>query len=99
MLLRGANKDVLNEVERNLMDAMNVARNILMEPRLVPGGGAVEMALSQALQNKANSMEGVQQWIYKSVAGALEVIPTTLAQNCGAKVVKVMTDLRVRVHI
>jgi len=96
IILRGANKDVLNEVERNLMDAMNVARNILVEPRLVPGGGAVEMALSQVLQSKANSVEGVQQWIYKSIAGALEVIPTTLAQNCGAKVVKVMTDLRAK---
>jgi len=96
ILLRGANKDVLNEVERNLMDAMNVARNILMEPRLVPGGGAIEMALSNGLQSKANSVEGVQQWIYKSVASALEVIPTTLAQNCGAKVIKVLTELRAK---
>jgi len=96
ILLRGANKDVLNEVERNLMDAMNVARNILLEPRLVPGGGAIEMALSVSLQSKANSVEGVQQWIYKSVASALEVIPTTLAQNCGAKVVKVLTELRAK---
>jgi len=96
ILLRGANKDVLNEVERNLMDAMNVARNILVEPRLVPGGGAIEMALSQALLNRANSVEGVQQWIYKSIAVSLEVIPTTLAQNCGAKVIKVLTDLRAK---
>lgn len=36
---------MLQEVERNLQDAMAVARNVLLEPRLVPGGGAVEMAL------------------------------------------------------
>lgn len=48
-MLRGASKDVLNEVERNLADAMGVARNIVLEPRLVPGGGAVEMALSRGL--------------------------------------------------
>lgn len=35
------------EVERNLQDAMNVARNVMTEPLLVPGGGAAEMALSQ----------------------------------------------------
>jgi T-complex protein 1 subunit gamma len=35
ILLRGASKDVLNEVERNLMDAMGVARNIMVDPRLV----------------------------------------------------------------
>jgi hypothetical protein len=37
ILLRGASKDVLNEVERNLHDAMGVARNIATDPRLVPG--------------------------------------------------------------
>ena len=46
ILLRGASKDVLNEVERNLQDAMNVTRNVLLEPKLVPGGGAAEMALA-----------------------------------------------------
>ena len=42
VVLRGASKDVLNEVERNLHDAMGVARNVVQDPRLVPGGGAVE---------------------------------------------------------
>eukprot|EP01090_Pellita_catalonica_P004440 TRINITY_DN1426_c0_g1_i2.p1 TRINITY_DN1426_c0_g1~~TRINITY_DN1426_c0_g1_i2.p1 ORF type:complete len:446 (+),score=102.63 TRINITY_DN1426_c0_g1_i2:48-1385(+) len=46
ILLRGASKDVLKEVERNLQDAMCVARNVLLDPRLVPGGGAIEMALA-----------------------------------------------------
>lgn len=45
ILLRGASKDMLQEVERNLQDAMAVARNVMLEPCLVPGGGAVEMAL------------------------------------------------------
>jgi T-complex protein 1 subunit gamma len=29
IVLRGASKDVLNEVERNLQDALGVARNVL----------------------------------------------------------------------
>jgi len=45
-MLRGASKDILNEVERNLQDAMNVTRNVMVDARLVPGGGAVEMALA-----------------------------------------------------
>lgn len=32
--------------QRNLHDAWNVARNILIEPKLLPGGGAAEMHLS-----------------------------------------------------
>ena len=38
------------QVERNLHDAMEVARNILVEPYLLPGGGAAEMALAQVSQ-------------------------------------------------
>lgn len=34
------------EVERNLQDAMNVARNVMVDARLVPGGGATEMAMA-----------------------------------------------------
>lgn len=49
ILLRGGSKDVLNEVERNLHDAMAVARNMLIEPKLVPGGGALEMEISAHL--------------------------------------------------
>jgi T-complex protein 1 subunit gamma len=84
VLLRGASKDVLNEIERNLQDAMNVARCIALDNRLVPGGGAIEMAVSHALQERANAMKGVEVLPYKSVAMALEVIPRTLIGNCGA---------------
>jgi len=96
LLLRGANKDVLNEIERNLQDALNVARNVVFDPKLVPGGGAIEMACSQYLISKSSAIEGVQQWTYRGIANALEVIPRTLAQNCGAKVVRVLTELRAK---
>jgi len=94
VLLRGASKDVLKEVERNLQDAMCVARNILLDPRLCPGGGATEMTVSQALTEKSKSIEGVEQWPYLAVANALEIIPRTLADNCGANVVRLLTELR-----
>jgi T-complex protein 1 subunit gamma len=79
ILLRGASKDVLNEIERNLHDAMGVARNVLLNPKLLPGGGAVEMELSQRLLKKASEIESIQQWSYKALASSLEVIPRTLA--------------------
>ena len=49
-------QDVLNEVERNLHDAMGVARNVALDPRLVPGGGAVEMAIARGLNDKASTV-------------------------------------------
>lgn len=96
ILLRGASKDILNEVERNLQDALNVARNLYMEPSLVPGGGATEMEMAHLLTQKAKSISGVTQWPYKAVASALEIIPRTLAQNCGANTIRALTALRAK---
>lgn len=94
IILRGAGKDVLQEVERNLMDAMNVVRNVYKNPRVVPGGGAVEMATATFLRKQANSVQGQMQFPYKAVAKALEVIPRTICQNCGADTIRVITKLR-----
>ena len=50
ILLRGPSKDILDEIDRNLADAMSVARNVISNPILAPGGSATEMALSVGLQ-------------------------------------------------
>merc|ERR1719262_1600949 len=96
ILLRGASKDILNEVERNLQDAIHVARNIFLNPKLVPGGGAVEMEVSHLLNEKSKNLKGVVQWPYRALTTALEVIPRTLAQNCGANTIRTLTTLRAK---
>ena len=96
VLIAGPSQDFLKEVERNLQDAMNVVRNVIVNPYLVPGGGACEMALSVALNEKAREVEGVAAWPYRAVAKALEVIPRTLIQNCGASTIRVLTELRAK---
>jgi len=68
ILLRGASKDSLNEMERNLQDALGVCRNIFSNPKLVPGGGAIEMQLSQRLQEKAKNISGLEQKPYRAIA-------------------------------
>ena len=96
IILRGASKDVLNEVDRNMADALCVARNVLFDPRVVPGGGAVEMDIYVALTEKAKSIPGIEQHPYKQLAKAFEVIPRTLIQNCGGNPIKTLTQLKVR---
>ncbi|MCJ1263401.1 T-complex protein 1 subunit gamma [Lobaria immixta] len=96
ILLRGPSKDILNEIERNLQDAMSVAKNVIFHPRLSPGGGATEMAVSVQLAQKAKGVEGVQQWPYRAVAEAMEVIPRTLIQNSGSSPIRVLTRLRAK---
>ena len=96
ILLRGASKDILAEVERNLQDALNVARNLYQDPFIVPGGGATEMEIAHQLGLKSKSLSGVIQWPYKAVTTALEIIPRTLIQNCGANTIRTITALRAK---
>lgn len=96
IMLRGGSKDVLNEIERNLQDAMQVVRNVVYSPKLLPGGGATEMALAVSLRKKGQSLQGIQQGPFIAVGDALEVIPRTLAQNCGVSVIRTITELRAK---
>jgi T-complex protein 1 subunit gamma len=96
VLLRGASRDVLNEVERNLRDAMGVARNVVRSPRLVPGGGCSEMAAAVALDRAAAGLAGPEAGPVRAAGAALESIPRTLASNCGSNVIRTVTELRAR---
>jgi T-complex protein 1 subunit gamma len=94
ILLRGASKEILSEIERNLQDSLCVTRNVFLNPKLCPGGGASEMALSNYLREKSKTLPGVEQYPYHAVGIAMEVIPRTLIQNCGAEIVRTITNLR-----
>jgi len=96
IVLRGASKDVLNEIERNLGDAMNCVRTIYMDPRLVPGGGATEMALAQKLVAQSKVQEPTIAAAYKAAGMSLEVISRTLLENCGADIIRKQTQLRAK---
>lgn len=96
IVLRGPSKDIINEVERNINDAVNCVRNVLFNSKVVPGAGAIEMALSRALEEKSKTIVGVHQWPYKAISRALEVIPRTLIQNCGGSTIRQLTALRAK---
>lgn len=94
ILLRGGSKDTLNEMERNLHDALGVARNIFSDPRLIYGGGATEMEIQAKLIQLGKEISGLEKEPFLAIAEALEIIPKTLCQNCGCNTIKVLTELR-----
>merc|ERR1719264_2177246 len=73
---------------------MEVIRNIVYEPRVVPGGGATEMAISVELERKSRTMTTLEKRAYEMVGKCFEVIPRTLAENCGVSVIRAVTQLR-----
>jgi T-complex protein 1 subunit gamma len=75
---------------------MSVARNVVFNPAFLPGGGAVEMAISVGLHARARAVTGVEPGPFRAIADALEQIPRTLVQNAGGNAIRALTALRVR---
>jgi len=94
ILLRGANDMLLDEVERSLNDGLHAIRNILREPKVVAGGGAIEVELAMRLRKWAETLGGKEQLAVLAFAEALEEIPSTLAQTAGMEPLETIMSLR-----
>ncbi|CAO3670401.1 unnamed protein product [Umbelopsis vinacea] len=94
VLCRGANSLVLEESHRSLHDALCVVRCLVKKKALIAGGGAPEIEVSQRLMDYAKTLTGMEQYCFQAFAEALEVIPTTLAENAGLNPISIVTELR-----
>ena len=84
ILLCGASKDILNEVERNLQDDRDVARILYQGPTLVPGGGATEMEVAQRLRTKAKTITTIARTQDKEVGDGITSGIVLAAKMLGA---------------
>lgn len=97
ILARGSNQLFLDEAERSLHDALCVVRCLVKNKGIVAGGGAIEIEIWRSLEQLADSMDiGSMSLVIKTFAEALEIIPFTLAENCGLSPVKIVTEMRHR---
>ena len=94
ILVRGANDMILDEVERSLKDALNVLRNVMRVPKILPGGGAVEVELALRLREYASKIGGKEQLAIEKFADALEEIPMILAETAGMDPLEALMKLR-----
>lgn len=95
ILVRGTSGLVCDEVERSIHDALCVIRCLVKNKGVIGGGGAIEIELWRQLEDYAQSMnQGALSQVIKAYSEALEVIPLTLAENCGISPIKVITELR-----
>ena len=96
ILVRGGAEHIVDEAERAVHDALSVVRNVIREPKIVAGGGAVEIELALKLAEFARKLPSKEQLAVLKYAEALEVIPSILAQTAGMEPVDVITELRRR---
>ncbi|OBZ69309.1 T-complex protein 1 subunit delta [Grifola frondosa] len=96
ILAMGSNNLVLEECERSLHDALCVVRCLVKKRALIAGGGAPEIHVSRRLSQYAHTLKGMEAYCFQAYADALEVIPTTLAENAGLNPIAIVTELRNR---
>ncbi|PIL23808.1 hypothetical protein GSI_13559 [Ganoderma sinense ZZ0214-1] len=94
IVLRGANDYMLDEMERSLHDTLSIIKRTLESGSVVPGGGAVESALSIYLENFATTVGSREQLAIGEFASSLLVIPKTLAVNAAKDSTELVAKLR-----
>jgi len=96
ILIRGGTEMIVNEAERALHDALCVTRQVVHDKKVVPGGGAPEIRISQKLNEFAMGHSSKVQLAIEKFAKAMEIIPRTLAENAGLDPIDVISELHVQ---
>jgi T-complex protein 1 subunit epsilon len=96
VLVRGGNSMIVEEAKRSLHDAMCVVRNLIKNSRIVYGGGAAEIACSNAISAEADNVTGTEQYALRAFADALDDIPMALAENSGLSPIAQLSAVKSR---
>lgn len=96
IVIRGGTEMIVNEADRAIHDALCVVRQVIHDQKVVPGGGAPEIQISQKLGKFAKSQTSKEQLAVEKFAKAVEIIPRTLAENAGLDPIDVLAELHVQ---
>ena len=94
VVLRGATKQILDEAERSLHDALCVLQQTVKETRVVYGGGCSEMLMANAVNKLAQETPGKESMAIEAFASALRQLPTIIADNAGYDSSELISQLR-----
>ena len=94
IFIRAGLERMLDEAERALNDALYVVSDVMELPKMVPGGGAIEIELSKHVRDYARSVGGREQLAIEAFSDTLEIIPKTLADNAGLDLLDTMVAIK-----
>ncbi|MFH2111991.1 MAG: thermosome subunit beta [Candidatus Bathyarchaeota archaeon] len=94
IFVRAGLERMLDEAERALNDALYVISDVAESPKMVAGGGSVEMEMSKAVRGYASQIGGREQLAIEAFADAMEIIPRTLAENAGLDILDTMVAMK-----
>ena len=96
VFVRGSNKMIIDEAKRALHDAICVVRNLVVDNRVVYGGGAAEICASVAISKAADEIASLEQYAMRAFASALDAIPLALAENSGYSPIETLAEVKSR---
>ena len=98
IVLRGANTHVVDEAHRSLHDALCVLSQTVKNTTVLPGGGATEMLMAQAVEEASKSVAGKQVLAMEAYARALRAMPMHIADNAGYDSAELISGLKAKHH-
>ncbi|KAH7341722.1 chaperonin Cpn60/TCP-1 family [Rhizoctonia solani] len=96
VFVRGSNKMIVDEAKRALHDAICVVRNLVVDNRVVYGGGAAEISCSVAVAKAADDIPSIEQYAMRAFASALDAVPLALAENSGLSPIETLAEVKSR---
>jgi len=96
VFVRGSNKMIVDEAKRALHDALCAVRNLVVDNRVVYGGGAAEISCSLAVAKAADEIPSIEQYAMRAFASALDAVPLALAENSGLPPIETLADVKSR---
>jgi T-complex protein 1 subunit epsilon len=96
IFVRGSNKMIVDEAKRALHDAICAVRNLVVDNRVVYGGGAADISCSIAVNKAADEIASIEQYAMRAFSSALDSIPLSLAENSGLPPIDTLTSIKSR---
>ncbi|TFY66805.1 hypothetical protein EVG20_g4282 [Dentipellis fragilis] len=96
IFVRGSNKMIVDEAKRALHDALCVVRNLVVDNRVVYGGGAADINCAIAVQKAADEIPTIEQYAMRAFASALDCVPLALAENSGLSPIETLAEVKSR---
>lgn len=94
IIVRGSTKHITDQLEQAVNDAIGSVVAARANSKVLPGGGASDIAVAKELNNYATSFDDKKQLVIQAYAKALEQLPLAIAKNAGLDTIDVLTDLR-----
>jgi len=96
IVIRGANSHVVEEAHRSLHDALCVLSQTVKSTSVLPGGGATEMLMAQAVEEASKKVSGKHVLAMEAYARALRNMPMHIADNAGYDSQDLVAKLRAK---